>query len=225
MEDLAFYTCYIGPSHTWSDVVGPLPSQTHPCYYFTNNDATADRAQRGGWTVVRMEVPMEADPHQTCQATKLLRCCPHLYPPLQAYAVLCYLDSKLWVTDLPLLLATKERLTETTPLALTRHPRDYTSVWGEFEEAMLQPRYAAQREQSASYLTEQLARGYKNVPLRHCCGFSLRRQGDLVCRIGERWYSHIARCGIEDQLSWQIVIQDFPDAVLELPYRACWDSR
>lgn len=224
MDSFAVYTCYIGPSRTWSSRVYRAPTMEFPCFYFTNNQAIFNLAKDWGWTPVWLKIPIESDPIRDCQNTKLLRCCPHLYEPLAAYKYLCYLDSKLWITDFQKVLDLRGALTDAMPLVLSRHPRNYASVWGEFEEAILQPRYAADKEQYSDYIKAQLRAGFQDAPLRHCCGFSIRKQGDMMRRIGECWYSHIGRCGIEDQISWQFVAQQFPDAILEIPYKDCWES-
>jgi hypothetical protein len=225
MIDLAFYTCYFGPDASCSNRVHPPPSREVPCYYFTNNRQTFDRASAAGWTAVWDTHPIETDEIRNCQHTKLLRCCPHLFEPMNTHTHLCYLDSKLWVTDLDTVLSLANDLTDETPLVLSRHPSDYTSAWGEFHEAMRQPRYAIHQPRYAQYISTMLRMGFQDLPLRHCCGFRIQKQCDLTRRIGECWYAHIGLCGIEDQISWQFVAQQFPGAIREIPYKHCWGAR
>jgi hypothetical protein len=221
---LAFYTCYSGNDYAYSNMVHPAPSKEHDCYYFTNNSTTYSKLKDMGWIPILLDISIENDDIKDCQSTKLLRCCPHLFEPLNNYEYLCYIDSKLQITtvekieELQNILAANENLT----LAMTMHPRNYASVWGEFDEAMQQHRYNINEKKYSEYIHSQLSSGYKDIPLRHCCGFSLRKQNDIMRRIGERWYSHICKCGIEDQISWQFIIQDFPNTVYEVPYKYCW---
>jgi hypothetical protein len=224
MIDIAFYTCYLGPSDSWSNKVYSPPSSEHPCYYFTNNETTFATATSAGWTAIWMDIPLETDEIRTCQATKLLRCCPHLFEPLVRHTHLCYLDSKLWVTDLESLLAAAGELTPETPLVMSRHPIAYSSVWGEFEEAMKQPRYSRTKETYKRYIEQCLRTGFQDIPLRHCCGFRIQLCCPLARQIGESWYAHIGACGIEDQISWQFVVQQFPGAVCEIPYKTYWNA-
>jgi hypothetical protein len=218
------YTCYIGPDDNWSNLVYPAPTKDYPCFYFTNNRGTLERAEANGWTPVWVDVPIEVEHVRNCWNTKLLRCCPHLYEPLSTFDYLCYLDSKLWITDFSKVLELRHSLTETMPMVLSRHPLPYSSVWGEFDEAMQQTRYNAERDRYSKYIESQLLAGFQDVPLRHCCGFSIRKQCGMMRQIGECWYSHIGRCGIEDQISWQFVVQQFPGAILEIPYKSCWNA-
>jgi len=226
MIDIAFYTCYLGPDGTWSNKVHPPPSSNHPCYYFTNNYNTFERAKKAGWAPVWMDVPVEESEIHNIANTKVLRCCPHLFEVLVPHTHLCYLDSKLWITDLDGILSVAKELTDERPLALSLHPfRDrYITVWDEFEEAMLQYRYACQRSRYVTYMNNCLRIGFQNCPLRHACGFRIQKQGELARRIGESWYAHIGLCGIEDQISWQFVVQQFPGSVLEIPYKGVWNA-
>lgn len=226
MNSFAFYTCYLGPDNTWSNMVHKAPSEQYNCYYFTNNTSTYSKAKDNGWIPILLNNPIENNDIKDCQHTKLLRCCPHLFDPLQKYDYLCYLDSKIWISniskiqDLQKILQDNEQLV----IVLSRHPFNYKNSWDEFHEAMLQERYKTYEQQYIDYIEHQHRSGYKDIPLRHCCGFSIRKQSDLMKRIGERWYTHICRCGIEDQISWQFVIQDFPNCVYEIPYKDCWDA-
>lgn len=224
MIDLAFYTCYYGPSGSWSNKVYPPPSREHPCYYFTNNRGTFESATIGGWIAVWDTQPIENNETRDCQNTKLLRCCPHLFEPVNKHAYLCYLDSKLWVTDLDLIVSLAKDLTDEKPLVLSRHPGTYTSAWGEFKEAMRQPRYRIHQPRYAQYISTMLRMGFEDLPLRHNCGFRIQKQGPLARQIGETWYAHIGLCGIEDQISWQFVVQQFPGAIHEIPYKSCWGA-
>jgi hypothetical protein len=222
---LAFYTCYTGGDSGCSNQVRNVPSKEHDCYYFTNNPGTYARAKDMGWMPILLDYPVENDQIKDCQATKLLRCCPHLFEPLNRYEYLCYMDSKMETTSLEKIIELQTILHNSSDLvlAITLHPSSFTSVWGEFNEAMGQERYKKHESNYIQYIESQLRAGYKDIPQRHCCGFSVRKQNDIMRRIGERWYSHICRCGIEDQISWQFIIQDFPTAVYEVPYKYCWN--
>jgi len=226
MIDIAFYTCYLGPDRSWSNQVHDPPSRDLPCYYFTNNLNTFEAAKKKGWKPVWMDVPIDSDEVRNSENTKLLRCCPHLFEQLYKYSHLCYLDSKVWVTDLDTVLTLASELTDETPLVLSLHnSKDrYTTVWGEFNEAMLQERYARHKDRYVKYIKSRLRMGYRNEPLRHLSGFRIQKQCDLMRRIGETWFSHIQLCGIECQISWQFVIQEFPGAVRDIPYKSCWSA-
>lgn len=222
--DIAFYTCYFGPDDCWSNQVHTPPSKNHPCYYFTNNNKTLETAREMGWIAVWEPIPVENDEVRDCQNSKFLRCCPHLIEQLAKHKNLCYLDSKLWVTDLDRILSIANDLTDEMPLCLSRHPGEHTTVWTEFNDAMLQHRYGQHRERYQLYMETMLRLGFQDVPLRHCGGFRIQKNGVLSQRIGETWYAHIGRCGIEDQISWQFVIQQFPDSYMEIPYKSVWSA-
>jgi hypothetical protein len=200
------------------------PSKDHPCYYFTNNQNTFDTAHAAGWIAVLEPIPIENNEIRDAQNSKFLRCCPHLIEQLARHEYLCYLDSKLWITDLDRVLSIARDLTDEMPLCMSRHPGDHTTVWTEFEGAMLQHRYGVQRDRYKSYMDDMLRMGFQDIPLRHCGGFRIQKRGPLTQRIGENWYAHIGRCGIEDQISWQFVVQQFPGAIVEVPYKSVWSA-
>jgi hypothetical protein len=224
MIDIAFYSCYLGPDSSWSNQVFPPPSKDHRCYYFTNNVRTAELAKAFGWIVVWDYQPISTDEIQNAYNTKLLRCCPHLFEPLNKHAYLCYIDSKVWITNLNEVLSLANRLTDDMPIVLSGHQWSHTTVWGEFIEAIKQPRYAVHRDRYRRYIDTMLRLGYRDIPLRHSTGFKILKQCALARRIGESWYSHIGLSGIECQISWQFVCQDFPGAILDVPYKTCWNA-
>lgn len=170
-----------------------------------------------------IDIPVEEDDVRDCMNTKRLRCCPHDLEVLRDYEYLCWMDSKLMVTDMQKVYDMMNSLVGTKVIALTRHPISHVDVWGEYNLAIQYPKYAVQKQQYEAYITIQLRNGFDSQkPLRHCCGFSVRKQCDMLNTIGETWYSHIQECGIEDQISWQFVAQQFEDSIQEFDYQYCW---
>jgi hypothetical protein len=226
MIDIAFYTCYFGPDRCWSNQVKTPPSKDHPCYYFTNNQKTFDTAKQAGWIAVWEPIPIENDQVRDAQNSKLVRCCPHLFEQLKKHTHLCYLDSKLWITDLDRILSIAKDLTDETPLCMSRHPAadNYTTVWDEYTTAMQQDRYGLHRDRYKLYIETMLKIGFEDIPLKHCSGFRIEKRCPLAQRIGENWYAHIGRCGIECQIAWQFVVQQFPGAITEVPYKSVWNA-
>lgn len=219
---IAFYTCFIGGDMNWANVITELPSTQDDCYYFTNNPSMYSRLEHTGWKRVWLDIPIENDNILDCANTKSLRCRPHLYEVLRPYEYVCWIDSKLRVTDLKKVYEMRDSLVGSKVIAITRHPYTYLDAWGEYNEAIKHAKYASQKDQYHNYIVSKLSEGFENKPLRHSCGFSVRKQCSLFQEIGETWYTHIQECGIEDQISWQFVVQLFPDAIQEFDYQYCW---
>lgn len=223
MKTIAFYTCFFGGDSNWANVIADVPSTTEDCYYFTNNPTTYVRLEHSGWKRVWCDIPIRNDNVLDAMNVKHLRCCPHEYDILRDYEYICWIDSKLKVTDIQKVYDMMNSLVGTKVIALTRHPIPHVDVWGEYNLAIQYPKYESQKELYFAYIHKKLQEGFdEKKPLRHCVGFSVRKQCENVEKIGETWYSHIQECGIEDQISWQFVAQHFEDCIQEFGYQYCW---
>jgi hypothetical protein len=220
---LAFYTCFLGSDSNWANVIPPVPSHTEDCYYFTNNPGTYEQLASTGWIRMWLDIPIENDNVRDSMNYKYLRCCPTKFDILCNYEYLCWMDSKLVVTDVERVYTMMNSLVGTKCIALTRHPIPHVDVWGEYTLALQYPKYALQKDQYAAYITKRLQEGFdEKKPLRQCVGFSVRKQCPMSETIGKTWYSHIQECGIECQISWQFVAQQFESSIEEFEYQYCW---
>ena len=93
-------------------------------------------------------------------------------------------------------------------MASTAHAVAFRDVWGEYELAIQYEKYAREKDSYRSYIEEQLAQGMDPLkPQRIDTGFRLMKMTPLRKELGELWYEHIRRCGIECQISWQFIHQ------------------
>lgn len=221
---LAFYTGFFGGDSNWAAVIPPLPTQNHPCFYFTNNTNIFNRLESTGWRRVWLDIPIYNDNNKDAMASKELRCCPERFTELQGYSYLCWIDSKIAFTSWDKFTVMLESLhTSTAVLAATAHPLPYKTVWDEYETAIQYEKYAKEKESYKRYIEEELTGGASpDKPQRICCGFRLMKMSDKRRCLGETWLSHIHRCGIEDQISWQFVHQLFEEDIVIFPYQYCW---
>lgn len=220
---LAIYTCFFGNNENWSNIV-PNALEGVDCYYFTNNPSTAARARLHNWKTVSISIPISNDNVVCAEQSKHLRCCPSEYPELAQYTYLCWIDSKLRITNIANLFEMKNALEASNAVwAFTRHPTPYTDVWGEYNAAIEHEKYARQKDRYTTYIESRLLAGYdEHKPQRVCCGFNIRKMTPLTKEIGSFWLSEIQECGIEDQISWQFVHQRYEAAILVVPFQSCW---
>jgi hypothetical protein len=171
------------------------------------------------WKRVWLDIPIHNDNIQDAMASKELRCCPERFPELAGYDYLCWIDSKMRISNVDNVMRMLDILVSSDMLvAATKHPLPYTTVWGEYEAAIQYPKYAQQKESYKQYIEEQIAKGADpNKPLRICSGFRLMKMNERRKILGETWLSHIQQCGIECQISWQFIHQLYEDAVV-FPY-------
>ena len=228
---LVFYTCFFGSDTNERNHIPKCPSDKHDCYYFTNNMKTFSALENTGWKGVYLgdKIPVKQDPIASAMDAKHLKACPHMYKELQPYDATCYLDSSLTVTALYKII----RMTEDTFkysnywMIISRHPfiSEYwlPSARNEFKNAMLQPRYAAEREKYEKYMAEQIESGLLEVDeIHYATGFIIRKNCMKARQLGEIWYHHIQKCGIECQISFFFVQQMFRGEIYGIDPYCCY---
>lgn len=205
---IAFYTVFCGDNSNIANRI-PAPPKDKDCYFFSNNKETLGKAQLAKWTPVYLNIPIKNNDIQSAMDSKHLKACPHLYPDLAKYHYTVYLDSKLNVEyNKVITLINKYR---NYPFMMRRHEFLSGSVHNEFNLAMDQPRYLAQKEQYQQYIKDQTNAGLQDTTPDHLqTGFIIRNmQHPITSKIGETWHSHIQKCGIECQISFYFVKQLF----------------
>ena len=226
MKRLAYYTCYFGGDHNYSNLIPPIPSETTDCYFFTNNRTTFAKLQGTKWLSIFMEhIPVYNNPILDTMSTKEIRACPHRFPVLNEYDYLCWFDTKLKVYEDVVERCVTLLESSDTCIVLTRHPYSdrYTSVWDEYRTAMTVDKYRAEQARIKAYIERQLASGVSDhISVFYCGGFSVRKRCGKTEEFNECWYRHIQECGIEDQISLQFVQKTYPDSIHGLAYQESW---
>jgi len=227
MKRLAYYTAYFGGEHNYSNLLPPLPSEVSDCYFFTNNPTMYTRLEGTKWRRVFVDTILIHNDHVLDSfSPKELRACPHRFPVLDDYEYLCWFDTKLKVYEevvercVDLLASSSDKV-----LVMTRHPYSdrYKTVWDEYHVAMTVEKYRAQQEQNKAFLERRLAAGAsETIDVFYCGGFRLIKRCDKAKEINELWYKYILECGIEDQISFQFVQQNYTDSIHGLAYQESW---
>ena len=67
-----------------------------------------------------------------------------------------------------------------------------------------------------SYIYGQIEKGLVEQEDKHCqCGLLLRNmKHPKISEINDTWYAHIQECGIQDQISFFFVKQEFKEYIL-----------
>ena len=224
---LAFYTCFIGNHNNTAFIIPPLPSSfiLYDCYYLTNNPYMNQLLQNTGWKVIMVDIPLTNNETIDCMNCKIIRTCPHKYEELKAYEYICWFDTKLKINVDKIEKLVEEMEISGKSIVLSKHPYQFSDVWGEYNEAIKYSRYLIQKDQYKSYIENKiLETGTDKLNVHYCGGFSIRKLTDeKVIKFNEEWYENILKCGIEDQISLQFVHQNYTDIILGIEYKACWD--
>jgi hypothetical protein len=227
MKILAYYTCFFGGENNYSYMIPDVPSRTADCYYFTNNKMLYDALEKTKYIRIFMEyIPIYNDMLKDTYSSKELKACPHRFPMLKDYMYLCWHDSKLNVIEdiviknMFILDSSYNKL-----FMLTKHPYSdtHTSVWDEYKLCINTKKYLLEMDKYKKYIETKLQNGYsdKNT-IFYCCGWKLIKQCDRAKEIGELWFKEIQECGIEDQISFQFIVQKYGDYIHPLEYQETW---
>jgi hypothetical protein len=159
---------------------------------------------------------------------KHLKACPYMYPELKCYDVTCYFDSALTVNVYDVIeLAEKTFTYSNYDMIIARHPF-ISATWvpsarSEFNHAMLQPRYEAERDKYETYMSEQIQSGLLEVDdIHYATGFIVRKNNIEMRKLGDVWYRHILACGIECQISFFFVQQLFKGKIYDIEPYSCF---
>jgi len=216
---LVFYTCFFGPDGSVANKIPEPPSTKYPCLFFSNNRETIERAKAAKWTTVYVDKDIKSTNKDNAMDSKELKACPHHFPELEGYEYSCYFDTKLHVKDADVEEMIGKYLDgKEARMLVNKHRAIGSHIWDEFKEAMKQKRYSANRNTYSSYIKEQVSSGLKNTVNHHYeTGFIVRKSGEETNRIGDKWYEHIKRAGIECQISFFFIQQLFKDKIVCLP--------
>jgi len=208
MKNLAFYTVFTGSNNNPSYTIPPT-QQGHDNYFFTNNQKLLDDLKQTNWCPIFVEEKSDLDLVSSAMASKPFKVNPFLNKTLAEYDYTCYFDTRLPRFN----LAKVRRIIENNnfSFAMRNHYFLKPKVYDEFNESMLQARYAKQRERILKYISKMETRGLAiETPYHLITGFIVRNmkhpETNNICNT---WLEHVKECGIQCQISMFFVKQLF----------------
>jgi hypothetical protein len=226
---IAFYTCFFGADSNERNKIPPSP-KLDDCFFFTNNPNTYANLEKTGWNRIFIDIPVKHNLTADAMDAKHLKACPYMYPELNGYDATCYFDSALKVnTEEVIELVNKAFTYSNYDMLIARHPF-ISATWppsakSEFANAMLQPRYAAERDKYERYMAQQILSGLLETDdIHYATGFIVRKNNMEMRKLGEVWYRHILECGIECQISFFFVQQMFKGKIYGIEPYSCFKS-
>lgn len=204
---LAVYSCYFGID-SGARIKEDVRSSKFGHYFYSNNDNVLYKAEKLGWNTCKIELPVSRDRVVSSSQAKIPKALPHLFGNIGMYDYLLYTDDKLYINPEKILEIIDQ--IGNFSLMVTRHPFLTGNVLLELTEAMLQERYQTQRKSMINYITEMLKSGYDLECNMFATGVILRnmRHPDTTA-INMKWYDGIVRCGIECQISFDMIAQKY----------------
>jgi len=236
-NDLVFYTCYFGNDHQPGAIIPPAPSSFYDCFYFTNNETLFRQLceagklitpnelgqSKGCWKGIFLpDVILKEDENGNAMDSKEWKAAPHHFAVLNDYRFSCYFDSKITCHEDRVLELANQMLSTHKLFLVPQHPflgRNGMNIWAEYGECLHQPRYRKEKEQYEAYILHQLSKGRKaDMPVHYATQFILRQMVPETDVINETWYQHIQECGIECQISFFFIQQEFGHLLYTVPY-------
>jgi len=217
-SDLAFYTCFYGSNNNIAFKIPPLPSKKFDCYYFTNNTDMIDKIESSGWIYVYdTGAPVTTDAVASCMMGKELKVLPDKNEILNKYKYTCFFDSKVpkvsegFIQD----MIKKHFIDQNYALLLREHNWVEANIWAEFNESMAQERYRKDSEHYKSYINKKLKSGFSETVSKHATCYLLLRNMEhpQTSALNDSWYENIKECGIQDQISFFFVKQEFDEHI------------
>ena len=104
-------------------------------------------------------------------------------------------------------------------LMLHKHPF-LNNVQEEFTTSMFQPRYFYEKEKYIKYIDECKKKGLVDDYMFHSqCGYIIYNlKHSMTNKIQKEWMNNIKKCGIQDQISFNLFRQNYEEFIGEYKY-------
>ena len=210
VKEFAVYSSFFGSSNTKTFKKYDI-DRRFDHFFISNNQQILGMATNKGWHPIYLDLPVSANRVLSAQQSKIPKALPHLFPALNHYDSLLYVDDKISFNAYKMYLLSQILIQDNKALMIREHPSLTHNILNELAVAMIQPRYQAQRDQMVAYIDAQIKTGLQ-LRVEHLFWTSaiLRntRHSDTYL-INEDWYKAILDCGIECQITFDFVAQKY----------------
>jgi len=209
-KKFAIYSTFFGASKAKTFNKAPIdPNFDH--FFISNNHNILKIANGTGWQPIYLDLPVSTNRILSAQQSKIPKALPHLFPVLNHYDALLYIDDKLAFNASTMYRLSKTLIQNNQSVMIREHPSLTGNVLNELAVAMIQPRYQAQRDQIVAYIDDQIRTGLK-LRVDHLFWTSaiIRNTKHAETNlINEDWYAAILDCGIECQIAFDFIAQRY----------------
>lgn len=209
-KEFAVYSMFFGNSN--AKTFNKADIDHHFDHFFiSNNPQILEMATNRGWHPIYLDLPVSANRVLSAQQSKIPKALPHLFPALNHYDSLLYVDDKISFSATKMYQLSQTLIQQNQALMIREHPSLTHNILNELAVAMIQPRYQAQRDQMVAYIDAQIKSGLQ-LRVEHLFWTSaiLRNmRHSETYLINEDWYNAILDCGIECQITFDFVAQKY----------------
>lgn len=212
--NLAFYSTYCGT--TKNQTFNPQPVEAaYPYFFISNNEEVLRKSAEVGYKPIFLQMEVSDDPVLSSYQAKTAKVLPHFFEPLTKYDLLFYKDDKISINVRKIENSVRALIDSGSSTCIQAHPRLSGNLLYEFAAAMEHSKYRSQYVQIVAYITEELKNGANLACQMYATGAILRnmRHSDTI-KINNMWWEHLNRCGIECQISFNVIAQKFNSIIL-----------
>ena len=219
---IAFVTGYIGQSPTNI----PTISKNVDSYFITNNKEISDNLIKKNCftkviTINNIPIINSNDSNYNyvtnTMSCKMLKVFPQTFLEKQ-YDFVVWYDNKFSVNVYDTIRAINS-WNNAHCLMLHKHPF-LRNVKQELTESMKQPRYAYEKHKYIKYINECKEKGLvDNYILHSQCGYIIYNlKHSMTDKVQKEWMNNIEKCGIQDQISFNLFRQNYEEYIGEYKY-------
>lgn len=209
-KEFAVYSTFFGNSNAKTFNKADIDHHFNH-FFISNNPQILKIATDRGWHPIYLDLTISANRVLSAQQSKIPKALPHLFPVLNQYDSLLYVDDKISFSASKMYQLSQTLIQQNQALMIREHPSLTHNILNELAVAMIQPRYQAQRDQIVAYIDAQIKNGLQ-LCVEHLFWTSaiLRnmRHSDIHS-MNEDWYNAILDCGIECQIAFDFVAQKY----------------
>ena len=239
--DVCFYTIFIGSSKNIANVIRKVPSHVFPCYFYSNDTETLEKAKKLNWIPLEINSQtIKSKQHylddfefvfndtidsyiKSTRLSKYFKCQTHLLTHISKHNYSVYLDSKLILENHDLVIKNIINMkSKGLCYILKNHPYIKDTVWNEYNEAILFDRYKREKDKMKKYIHKQIENGLSSDILSDFfqTGFIIRdHTNSKTSEINDKWYENVIKCGCECQISFFFIQQQYLKYISSIPFQ------
>lgn len=182
----------------------------YPHYFVSNNIEILNIVAASGWIPIHLNSEVSDNAIVSAHQAKFAKAAPNFIPQLSKYQYILYVDDKIDfdAERLPEFIELLDK--SDSALSIRAHPFLSGNILLEYGKAMQQSRYREQTGKIVSYITNKLKSGYQLESQMYWTSAILRNNHHRdTLQINQTWWKDIQHCGIECQISFDFIAQQF----------------
>lgn len=208
-RNLCGYTTYCGPSKNLS-LKTDVRDEDFDFFIVSNNEDVLRKMEHLGWNPIFINTPVVPDILVSSTQAKIAKSIPHIFSEINSYNSSYYFDDKLshiapYIGNFLNKVKSKDKA-----LYVPAWP-DKGNILDVICISMKQRRYLSQYQKISKFIIKMNNMGYslEDIRLFGTNNIFRNQTNNLTKSINEEWYSYINECGIQCQVSFDMLAQKY----------------